>query len=303
MIVLNSQKEIIRVENWSDITERVGFSGDLDPAKHTLDSILGRYAFAEKVPCGLSNCHTPHNRGYIVATKEGRETNIGKDCGKTYFGVDFQTMSNKFDRDITEKENREKLWAFFFRCEDVAAQVSALRSGELGADWVYKQCVALQSTRNVPSKIVRKLLAMVKAQDPRVTREREATEEEVARMEQAQGRRLRGPQVISEPLGELRGLEVLYAENNLRSMLIEDVSEKLKELNETKIDSLTYEQLSKWSRWLGALDATLDRAANAVQSGRRFLTQENLLPLADAADVNTEEHDQYVKFLRQYPKQ
>ena len=37
MIVLSSQKEIIRVENWSDITERVGFSGDLDPAKNTID--------------------------------------------------------------------------------------------------------------------------------------------------------------------------------------------------------------------------------------------------------------------------
>lgn len=303
MIVLNSQKEIIRVENWSDITERAGFSGDLDPEKHTLDSILGRYAFAEKVPCGLSNCHTPHNRGYIVATKEGRETNIGKDCGKTYFGVDFQTLSNKFDRDITEKENREKLWAFFFRSEDVAAQVSGLRSGEFGADWVYKQCLALRSTRNVAPKIVRKLMAMVKAQDPRVTREREATDEEVARLEQAQGRRLRGPQVISEPLGELRGLEVLYAENDLRAMLIEDVSVKLKKLNETNIDSLTYEQLSKWSRWLGTLDATLQRAANAVERGRRFLTQENLLPLADAANVNSEEHGQYVKFLQQYPKQ
>lgn len=303
MIVLNSQKEIVRVENWSDITERAGFSGDLDPAKHTLDSILGRYAFAEKVPCGLSNCHTPHNRGYIVATKEGRETNIGKDCGKTYFGVDFQTLSNKFDRDITEKENREKLWAFFFRIEDVVAEVSGLRSGANGADWVYKQCVSLQDIRNVPSKIVRKVLAMAKAQDPRITREREATKDEIALMEQMQGRRLRGPQIISEPLGELRGLEILYAENNLRSMLIEDVSERLKELNEANIDSLTYEQLSKWSRWLGSLDATLDRAASAIQCGRRFLTQENLLPLADAADVNTEDNERYIKFLRQYPKQ
>ncbi len=302
MIVLNSQKEIVRVENWSDITERPGFSGDLDPAKHTLDSILGRYAFAEKVPCGLSNCHTPHNRGYIVATKEGRETNIGKDCGKTYFGVDFQTLSNKFDRDITEKENREKLWAFFFRSEDVAAKVAELRSGEFGADWVYKQCVAMQDIRNVPSKIVRKVLSMAKARDSRITREREATQEEIARMEQMQGRRLPGSQFISEPLGELRGLEVLYAENNLRSTLIEDVSEKLKELNEIQIDSLTYEQLSKWSRWLGALDAILDRATDAIQSGRRFLTQENLLPLADAADVNTEDNDRYIKFLRQYPK-
>jgi hypothetical protein len=57
------------------------------------------------------------------------------------------------------------------------------------------------------------------------------------------------------------------------------------------------------SRWLGTLEATLHRAASSVQSSRRFLTQENLLPLADAADVNSEEHEQYVKFLRQCPKQ
>jgi hypothetical protein len=301
MIVLNSQKEIIRVENWSDITDRPGFSANLDPTKQTLDAIIGRYAFPEKVPCGLSNCHTPHGKGYIVATKDGHETNIGKDCGKTYFGVDFETLSNKFERDMTEKENREKLWNFFFRSEETTAQVAAMRSEEHGADWVYRQAVALQESRNVTSKVARRLVLMVKARDPRMVREREATEEEAAQLEQAQGRRLPRPQYVSEPLGELVGLEALYPENDLRALLITDVSEHLKELNEVNIDELTFEQLRRWSRWLGTLDATFERAAQAVSSGRKLLTQDNLSPLAEAAGLTTEDHRQFLKFLRQYP--
>lgn len=302
MIILNSQRELVRVESWADITDRVSFSGDLDPSKHTLDSIIGRYAFGDKVPCGLSSCHRPHNKGYIVVTKDGHETNIGKDCGKTYFGVDFETLSNKFDRDITEKENREKLWTFYFRSEEVASQVAAVRQGERGADWVHKQLQALQDSRNVTSKVARRIMAMVKVRDSRLAREREATEEEVAQLEQAQGRRLPRPQYTSEWIGELAGLDALYPENNLKSLLIEDVSERLKALNELDIDALGYEQLRGWSRWIGGLDAVLERAAQAVRSGQALLTRENLSPLSEAAALNTEEHEQLLKFLRQYPE-
>lgn len=299
MIVLNISKEIIRVENWTDITERPGFTASLDPAKHSLDAIIGKYAFGEKVPCGLSNCHTPHNLGYIVATKDGRETNMGKDCGKTYFGVDFLTLSNKFDRDMTEKDNREKLWAFFFRIDEVAEQVAALRSGERGADWVHRQITLLFDIRHVPPIVVRKVAAMAKNRDPRLIREREAVESEIVQMELAQGRRLPRPQVVEETIGHLAGLEALYPENNLKSMLIEDVAERLKQLNNANIDTLTYEQLGGWSRWLATVEPTLERAAGAVQNGRALLTQENLLPLADATELNNREREVFMKFLRQ----
>jgi hypothetical protein len=302
VIILNSQRELVRVESWTDITERVSFSGNLDPSTHTLDSIIGRYAFGDKVPCGLSNCHTPHHKGYIVVTKDGRETNIGKDCGKTYFGVDFETLSNKFDRDITEKENREKLWAFYFRCDEVAAQVTAIRQGEHGADWVHKQLQALQDSRNVTTKAARRIMLMAKGRDARLTRDREATEEEVAQLEEAQGRRLPRPQYVTERIGELAGLDALYPENNLKAILIEDVSERLKAVNELAIDSVGYEQLRGWSRWIGGLDAVFERALQAVRSGRTLLTKENLSPLAEAAALNTDEREHFLKFLRQYPQ-
>lgn len=302
MIVLNSEKEIIRVETWSDITERPDFSGDLDPSTHELEAIIGRYAFKQYVPCGLSNCHTQHGRGYIVATKDGQTTNIGKDCGKTYFGVDFETLSNKFDRDMTEKENREKLWNFFFRSEEVLAHVSTIRKEERGADWVYKQTNALQNSRDVPAKVIRRLASMIKSRDPRLTQDREATDAEVAQLEQAQGRRLTRPHYVSAPLGEVVGLDALFQENNLKVLLIERVSERIKELNENDIDTLTFEQLRKWSRWLGELDEILERAMRAVRNGRMLLTQENLLTFSDAVELNTEEHQFFLKYLRQLPK-
>jgi hypothetical protein len=301
MIVLNSDKEIVRVDSWSDITDRAGFNGNLNPAEHTLVSIIGRYAFKDYVPCGLSNCHTPHGKGYIVVTKDGRETNIGKDCGRTYFGVDFETLSNKFDRDMTEKENREKLWNFYFRCEEVAEHVTTIRTEAYGANWVYKQLNALQNIREVPAPVVRRIAAMAKVRDQNVTYEREATEVEIEQLEQAQGRRLMRPHYVSIPIGKLEGLEALFPENNLKVLLIDGVSERIKELNAANIDTLTFEQLRKWARWLGELDEVLERAARAVRSGRALLTQENLLKLSEASGLNSDEHELYVAYLKQLP--
>jgi hypothetical protein len=212
MIVLNSDKELIRVESWEDIQSRPGFSSDLDPSQHELASIIGRYAFSDRIRCGLSNCHTPHAKGYIVATKDGRETNIGKDCGKTYFGVDFETMSRKFDQDITDKENREQLWSFSFKIEEVKAQVSGLRDSAHGADWVYKTSRALiENGKGVPPGAVRRLAGMLKTGQTTITSEREATEREVEQLEVESGKRVQRPHYIEVPVARIDGLEALYA--------------------------------------------------------------------------------------------
>jgi len=109
MITINVNDEIVKVDTWEDIVQRPFYRGDLDPGKHELGSIIGRYLFGEKVRCGLSNCHTPHGRGFLVKTKDGLETNIGKDCGSTYFGVDFDDQSRQFERDLAERDGRELL--------------------------------------------------------------------------------------------------------------------------------------------------------------------------------------------------
>jgi len=138
VITFNSERGLVIVENWSDIESRPGFVKNLDPSKHGLKAIIGRYVFRDRIRCGLSNCHTPHAKGYIVVTVDGGETNIGKDCGRTYFGVDFDVLSKQFDRDLVAAENRETLASFAFGIEELDRHIDELRTASRGADWVYK---------------------------------------------------------------------------------------------------------------------------------------------------------------------
>lgn len=189
MITLNSDKGLVQVEDWADIMTRPGFIKDLDPTAHKLKAIIGRYAFSEKIRCGLSDCHTPHAKGYIVVTEDGHETNIGKDCGKTYFGVDFEEMSRRFDQDLDDLQNREMLATFSFRLDDLESRIKSLREGEHGADWAYKNTRPLLSVgRGCPETAVRRVVEMVRARNPEVSVERRATEEEVEQLEVQVGR-------------------------------------------------------------------------------------------------------------------
>ncbi len=304
MIVLNRDKEIVVVKTWAEIQGRPGFDGNLDPAQHELKVIIGRYAFADYVPCGLSNCHTMHGRGYIVVTKDGHETNIGKDCGKTYFGVDFETLSAAFERDLEEKTNRERIFAFLGRIDAVESRIKDLRNQEYGADWIYKTSLPLiEGGKDVPNAVLKRVVQMVKSRNPVLTVEYEADEEEIKQREAQSGRSIERPLVLSRPIGRLAGLEALYPENNLRQLLVIDLSEALKDLEALNIDTLDFKSLRRWSRWIGEVDGKLEQAAAAIGKGRELLTATNLEPLVDAADLSSEGVARFREFMRQLPAQ
>lgn len=302
MIILNRDKELVTIESWDDITGRPGFNGSLNPEAHQLESIIGRYAFREYVPCGLSNCHTPHGKGYIVATKDGQETNIGKDCGRNYFGVDFETLSAKFDRDMQEKEYRDKVFSFIFRIDEVAASIEQLRGGANGGNWVYKASRPLiEGGKDVPVAVVRRIAQMIRTGDPILTKEREATEDEAKQMERQARRGLPRPQYVSEPFAEVSGLDALYSENNLKDLLVLQLAEPLKELDGIDADALDFNGARKWARWIGEVDGKLARAAAAIERGRLLLTAANLRPFADATDLSTEGVTQFENYLKTLP--
>src|SRR3546814_995823 len=85
MITINGEKGFVRIESWDDIESRPGFAKDIDPRSVKLKAIIGSYTFSDYIPCGLSTCHQPHGNGFLVVTVDGRETNIGRICGKRHF--------------------------------------------------------------------------------------------------------------------------------------------------------------------------------------------------------------------------
>lgn len=278
MIVLNPGKELVRLESWTDIEGRAGYSNELDPSQHKLSSIIGQYAFTAQIRCGLSNCHTQHNRGYLVVTQSGRETNIGKDCGKRYFGVDFENLAVQFDRDMREKLARENVGNFLLRMDETQRRLKDALDGERGGAWVYRTSRPLvEPARGVPSDIVRTIAAMLKTGQTLLTKDRPATERET-QIAEAGGNRVKRPHMITEPVAEIQGLDALREENDLRKLLIVDLDTNLKALDGLNVDAMQTSDVAQWSKWVNSVDATFDRADAAIRSGRELLTAENLRP-------------------------
>jgi hypothetical protein len=300
MITLNGEKELLRITSWDDVLTRPDFDDRLNPDDHELASIIGSYVFAEKIACGLSNCRTPHSRGYLVATKSGRVTNIGKDCGANYFGVDFEDMSRQFDRDIANKENRERLWSFSFQLDGLQAQIAKLRKDSpdgRGADWAHKRSRALvQLNQGCPAAVVQRVIAMLRTGDSEVRTQREATADEARLMALASGRELRGPQYVEGSAGRVAHLDALSKENDLRELLIVDLEENLRAFAPLDIDQLTPAELKRWVKWAAGAPFTLERAEASLGICRKMLTATNLSPL-EAVISDVSDMDNFRAFL------
>ena len=298
MITINGDKGLIRINGWEDIIERPGFNPDLNPVLSPLKAIIGRYVFGDQVRCGLANCHTPHNRGYIVTTEDRQETNIGADCGKTYFSVDFDEMERTFNRDVNAMEDREFLHSLAFRVQEIDRQISDLRSTPKGANWVNKYCTALRDPRSVPTAVTRQFDQFIKANSGKFTLERVATEEEALQRDQVSGRRLPRPVYVIEFEADIRGVEALYDEYDLRKILVVDLQEKLGDFKKVKIDELTEAELKHWKKWAVQIEQKLEVAGRAVELGQTLLTHQNLAPLLRAPGLgNQDEYDRFKKFL------
>lgn len=112
MINLNTERGLTKVDTFQEIKEMPGFLENLVPTEHKMDDVIGNYMFKDKAKCGLSTCHAPHNKGFIIKTVDGFITNIGHVCGKTHFNVDFDASVKTFLRAVDERDNREAIQVF-----------------------------------------------------------------------------------------------------------------------------------------------------------------------------------------------
>lgn len=297
MITLNTEKGLVRIESWEDVIGRPGFVIDLDPSTIELKTIIGSYNFKDYVKCGLSSCHQPHGRGYLVTTTDGLETNIGKDCGKKHFSVDFEQMRNAYDRDFRNKERREQLEKLLGRTPAYLEMISEIRKGPMGADSLYKDIQALTTRgRGVPDEIVKRLLQMGRARNSRIAIQREATVLEIENLEAIQGKKVERPYYLDKEIGHLAGIAALYPEHNLRNILIFDVLDGLDHLQRLHVSTLSDADLLKLSKWASELDAKLSTARRAMREAKMLLAPPNIIKL-DVWVEGKDEKRMFSKFI------
>lgn len=86
----------------------------------------------DAIPCGLANCHTPHETGFVVsfARADGTEGEgmVGHVCGKNFFGADWTTQMREHDNRVRVAELHARALDALAECEAVAPVLARARA-------------------------------------------------------------------------------------------------------------------------------------------------------------------------------
>lgn len=309
MITLNTDKGYIRIESWDDIATRPGFTVDIDPRTVQLKSIIGSYNFKDRFPCGLSTCHQPHGKGYVVVATDGRETNIGSVCGKRYFGVEFKRMRNAFDLDLRHSEYRERLHALKHAAPKYSAEVDALKGGEWGALRIQGLLSQITGARIgvVPTKVADAVRQARRRGDGGIyiARRANAAERGMANVfidRAGRERRMPAAEFVDEQVGQLEGFAALAAENDIRAVLVLRIEPFLADLARADIDVLAPKDLTRLHKRSESLGSDLEQLKAILAQGRRLFQRENIEQLARFAETPAERRA-FAQFLEALPRE
>ena len=270
-----NEKYDVKINDWQDIFTMSSYTDSLDPAKEKLKRVINKYTLPTTGKCGLSNCGTAHNNGYIVETETGKLTNVGHICGKNHFGVSFQTLEKRFNREYRDRQAKEKIASFMDNSSQYLERVIAIENtyGEVGH--VYKlQQFFTHASKGCPSSILVMIKLMVKNRNPTIYKTVQLSKKEYETLEASE---VKAPSRYKEvPVGTIDGLAFLYNENNLR-VYAESFKNPLNELLNLNIVSLSSSQLDKWSKKIGEFDRTINQTHEIMMNSKIFLDRRNIL--------------------------
>jgi hypothetical protein len=276
MIRVKSGGSYVTIEDFSDLEARPRFTGQLDPKNKELEDVIGYYLLPEFIPCGLTSCRTKHKKGYVAVTKDGLETNIGKDCGKTHFGLNFDIKQKAMSAAVTRQTRQEAILEFQFNSHGLQEEVSYLLDQPLAAREIHKMSVDIKTrSRGWPDYISSEVAKMAMSRSGAIIESKIATQRE-RELKIASGVREEDALLVSNKIGELSAIEALFPENSLKELLISGLVVRLNELDVLEIGTLGDIELKKWHDWCSEAPGLLERAKRSVKLGQKFHSPDNL---------------------------
>jgi hypothetical protein len=287
----DDDREIPQVSTWDDMFNRAAFSKDIDGSKVQLKGVLAPYRHLSPMqPCGLSNCRTPNANGYLIVAEDGRETNIGADCGKKHF-PDFHAQAVVIDRITRERELRARAIEAKSDVARYLSKVETLRTQEQGADWVSRCIRGLKAVMvEVEPQAWHTLKRRAATASADVNEVRRLSKAEAqARQNTVAGLRDRKQAMVEEVrVGRFTGLEVLSPSRDLHSLLVTNIRATLDALAECDPKQDAVKRLRAIMQSYGELDGTVTQVEWAVASGRDFFVDSNLKLIAYLATDMTQ---------------
>lgn len=276
--------EPIRFLSADEIRCRHKWVDGLDADQHRLKAIIGDYSFAKDQAwsCGLKNCRTKHQNGYVVETEDGYETHIGSHCGNNHFGVIWGGIRAQYNRNKADRDRRAWLEWVLTRKADMLGTISDLLT-DLKADTLRLE--ALLGIMNKEPAITAALIKAVRENGAIRVAERVNAEtaegmglSETQRSSFITVGQLAGIQAFgSGVLGGVRHYQLLPG-NRIRSSL-ERAHLVLWSLTADSLTKTTARERPKMAEDLRSVQDTIAEAQELLGATRQFLAPANVRQL------------------------
>lgn len=300
MIYLQVEDDIVEVDSWDVISARESFSSNLSLKERKLEKIIGYYELPDKLRCGLDSCHTPHNKGYIVQTDIGDETNIGNACGRKYFDVIFTSMSKDFMNTLEYAKLKSYLLEMKPNLFSLWQKVNALDVGSKNASWAIKMQEKMSDSEAIGLTAYRALRDMFASNSGNVISSRPPTQREI---DIATSTGNPAPQSIDIVVGFISNIEFLSPDDKIDDLFHKRLKGPIDALQKSDIEKLSRTQMQPIAKGIRSLDTNTDLLRGKLEIAREFLTKENLsqLLIGMRGNPNTSLSDiqKYEEFLEQ----
>jgi hypothetical protein len=271
-----SPKRLIQFETFEQIKSRSAFKEVVNTKEVTPQLAVGVYKFPEdaKQPCGLSDCRTPHSKGFLVVMNTGDETLVGSYCGAKKMGLLFQEILNRGRAEDRLARDLEIVNLAIDTQQSLLERIQDLLDREFGGKWLGKRLARARSV--MPPEALHTLGRMARRSEPELFTLRRLTEKEVEIRQQtgAIPRGESGPFFDSAIVGRVSGLPIWA--NDLRALLIDELQSGVMRLSKMPLIEKSPAQTSRDAKWIRSIPAKFAEAESILADGVAFFAPENL---------------------------
>jgi len=264
---------IDRPKSYDEMRERPAFREVLDKKVHELRAVLSDYSFPKMIQCGLSECRTRHNTGYLVETTDGLETNVGRKCGRKFFGdaFDIQRSIHKKARD--RKELLDRAEDIRKQSAAISKRITTLNNAQFGIRWLSE---ARDELRKIIGDSLLQSLAVAGRRGELVVNQ--AKERGAAEIEMilASDPRLKREQVLYETVAIGRLAETDWIDFNFLKALRDELLIPVDEFSKADLATMKTPQLRVAVKQFDTWEKRLEDAESAAATALPFLAIQNL---------------------------
>lgn len=257
----------ILFKSHEEITGRANFLAQIQVATGDLDRIIGGYDFEREMQlrCGLNNCNQLHQRGYVIATKQGLETVCGNVCGARELGVDFTEMVARFTARVDEQKRRQTIQELQENAEASLAQCNDLKRA---VDAVYPALAEIRSELRRDTDINRSVELLIREGGRvRVLQELTAAERELAA-----GTKQRAN---LQTIATIQGIHALRDYPKAANVVENDLLQTIKGLQKLDAASVKGRTLLEYTAKINGFPASFAFVNQFLEDAAAFLTPQN----------------------------